>query len=93
MTTWTPQSWRSLPIQQQPSYKDQDLLHRVEQQLHKYPPLVFAQETRDLFSQLGQVAEGQGFYYKVATAPKALTILTRLKFVTPLKYYCKWRWC
>ncbi|MBU2113251.1 MAG: 3-deoxy-7-phosphoheptulonate synthase, partial [Gammaproteobacteria bacterium] len=45
MTTWTPQSWRSLPIQQQPSYQDQQLLHRVEQQLHKYPPLVFAQET------------------------------------------------
>ena len=61
MTTWTPQSWRSLPIQQQPSYQDQQLLHRVEQQLHKYPPLVFAQETRDLFSQLGNVAQGNGF--------------------------------
>ena len=61
MTTWTPQSWRSFPIQQQPSYQDKELLQRIEQQLHKYPPLVFAQETRALFSQLGQVAEGQGF--------------------------------
>ncbi|CAM5225745.1 hypothetical protein ALON55S_08715 [Alishewanella longhuensis] len=61
MTTWTPQSWRNLPIQQQPQYQDQQLLAQVEQQLHKYPPFVFAQETRDLFSQLGQVAEGNGF--------------------------------
>ena len=61
MTTWTPQSWRAFPIQQQPHYDDQALLASVEQQLHKYPPLVFAQETRDLFSQLGQVAEGNAF--------------------------------
>lgn len=61
MTTWTPQSWRGMPIQQQPNYNDRQLLQQVEQQLHKYPPLVFAQEARDLFSQLGQVAQGQGF--------------------------------
>ena len=61
MTTWTPQSWRAFPIQQQPHYDNQALLSTVEQQLHKYPPLVFAQETRDLFSQLGQVAEGKAF--------------------------------
>jgi 3-deoxy-7-phosphoheptulonate synthase len=61
VTTWTPQSWRAFPIQQQPHYDDQALLASVEQQLHKYPPLVFAQETRDLFSQLGQVAEGNAF--------------------------------
>ena len=61
MTTWTPQSWRALPIQQQPSYDDLNLLANVEQQLHSFPPLVFAQETRDLFSQLGQVAEGKAF--------------------------------
>ncbi|MDZ7903531.1 MAG: 3-deoxy-7-phosphoheptulonate synthase class II [Rheinheimera sp.] len=48
-------------MQQQPHYEDQALLAQVEQQLHKYPPLVFAQETRDLFSQLGQVAEGKAF--------------------------------
>ena len=61
MNTWTPQSWRALPIQQQPSYDDLSLLANVEQQLHSFPPLVFAQETRDLFSQLGQVADGKAF--------------------------------
>ena len=61
MSIWTPQSWRNFPIQQQPSYQDQELLKTVEKNLHKYPPLVFAQETRELYKQLGQVAEGQGF--------------------------------
>ncbi|MDP4528669.1 3-deoxy-7-phosphoheptulonate synthase class II [Alkalimonas delamerensis] len=61
MKEWTPQSWRSFPIQQQPSYQDQALVSQIEQQLQKYPPLVFAQETRDLFSQLAQVANGEAF--------------------------------
>ena len=61
MTTWTPDSWRALPIQQQPSYQDPHLLAQIEKQLHRYPPLVFAQETRDLHTQLGQVANGEGF--------------------------------
>ncbi|MGI5310565.1 class II 3-deoxy-7-phosphoheptulonate synthase [Rheinheimera sp. WS51] len=61
MSTWTPHSWRSFPIQQQPSYQDQELLQKVEQQLHRYPPLVFAQESRELYKQLGQVADGKGF--------------------------------
>lgn len=61
MTTWTPQSWRDFPIQQQPHYQDQALLLQTEQQLKTYPPLVFAQETRQLFSQLGDVAAGKAF--------------------------------
>ncbi|MBU2882237.1 3-deoxy-7-phosphoheptulonate synthase class II [Psychrosphaera sp. B3R10] len=61
MSNWTPDSWRQFPIQQQPNYKDQTLLHNVEEQIHSFPPLVFAEETRDLRKQLGDVAEGRGF--------------------------------
>lgn len=61
MKTWTPQSWRAFPIQQQPVYPSILELTDIEHKLQKYPPLVFAQETRSLFSQLGQVAEGKGF--------------------------------
>ncbi len=61
MSIWTPDGWRNFPIQQQPTYKDQTLLSDVEQQLQNFPPLVFAEETRELHRQLGEVAEGRGF--------------------------------
>lgn len=61
MSQWQPDSWRSKPIQQQPTYQDQDHLKQVENTLKSYPPLVFAEETRELYRQLGQVAEGKGF--------------------------------
>ncbi|MBU2918667.1 3-deoxy-7-phosphoheptulonate synthase class II [Psychrosphaera sp. F3M07] len=61
MSIWTPDGWRNFPIQQQPTYKDQTLLSNVEQQLQSFPPLVFAEETRELHRQLGEVAEGRGF--------------------------------
>ncbi|ALS98531.1 class II 3-deoxy-7-phosphoheptulonate synthase [Lacimicrobium alkaliphilum] len=61
MTQWQPDSWRKLPIQQQPTYQDKLKLQDAEQRLAKYPPLVFAAEARDLYRQLGDVAEGKGF--------------------------------
>ncbi|GGD52898.1 class II 3-deoxy-7-phosphoheptulonate synthase [Lacimicrobium alkaliphilum] len=61
MTQWQPDSWRKLPIQQQPTYQDQTHLKDAEQRLAKYPPLVFAAEARELYRQLGDVAEGKGF--------------------------------
>jgi 3-deoxy-7-phosphoheptulonate synthase len=61
VNSWTPQSWRQFPIKQQPLYTDPTVLGQSEAKLRGYPPLVFAQETRDLFSLLGNVAEGKGF--------------------------------
>ena len=61
MTVWTPDSWRNFPIKQQPSYKDTQKLLAVEEQIHSFPPLVFAEETRELYRQLGEVAQGRGF--------------------------------
>ena len=61
MSQWQPDSWRAKPILQQPIYEDKQHLALVEQKLKSYPPLVFAAETRDLFKQLGAVAEGKGF--------------------------------
>ena len=56
-----PSSWRNFPIGQQPEYPDAARLARVEQQLRELPPLVFAQEIRDLKQSLAQVAAGRGF--------------------------------
>lgn len=61
MSIWTPDSWRAFPIQQQPTYQDEQALLNVESQIQSFPPLVFAEETRELYRQLGEVAEGRGF--------------------------------
>lgn len=54
-------SWRNFPIRQQPVYPDADALRAAETRLRALPPLVFAQEIRDLKHHLGQIARGDGF--------------------------------
>ncbi|MFW8589322.1 class II 3-deoxy-7-phosphoheptulonate synthase [Glaciecola sp. 2405UD65-10] len=61
MSEWSIDSWQKKPILQQPTYKDQALLKDVEGKLASYPPLVFAEETRQLYKQLGDVSQGKGF--------------------------------
>ena len=58
---WTPDSWRSFPIEQQPAWPDAAAVEAVEAQLKTYPPLVFAGEARRLKAQLADVAEGRAF--------------------------------
>jgi 3-deoxy-7-phosphoheptulonate synthase len=60
-TTWSPESWRSLPIVQVPEYPDAAVLKDVEGRLATFPPLVFAGEARELKKALGEVAKGEGF--------------------------------
>jgi len=59
--SWQPDSWRTFPILQVPEYPDQGVLNKVEQKLAEKPPLVFAGEVQNLRSQLGHVANAQGF--------------------------------
>jgi 3-deoxy-7-phosphoheptulonate synthase len=59
--SWSPDSWRSFPIQQQPTWPDEGDLDRALKQIHGYPPLVFAGEARSLQSGLAQVAAGNAF--------------------------------
>ncbi|WP_413992963.1 class II 3-deoxy-7-phosphoheptulonate synthase [Labrys okinawensis] len=58
---WTPQSWRSKPIQQAPAYPDEKALGDVEATLATFPPLVFAGEARKLKRELAKVAKGEAF--------------------------------
>jgi 3-deoxy-7-phosphoheptulonate synthase len=60
-TTWTPESWRKLPIEQVPHYEDAAKLASVEATLKGFPPLVFAGEARKLKRKLAKVSEGKGF--------------------------------
>ncbi len=59
--TWTKTNWRSKPRIQMPTYTDPAKLAAVEAQLAKYPPLVFAGETRTLRQQLAAVSRGEAF--------------------------------
>ncbi|MFN0263014.1 class II 3-deoxy-7-phosphoheptulonate synthase [Tepidamorphus sp. 3E244] len=58
---WSPESWRDKPIVQVPEYLDEDALTRVEGELKRFPPLVFAGEARRLKRDLGRVAKGEAF--------------------------------
>ncbi|WP_151669732.1 class II 3-deoxy-7-phosphoheptulonate synthase [Nitrincola schmidtii] len=61
MENWSPDSWRSKPIVQQPVYPDTDALAAVEKQLSSFPPLVFAGEIRSLTRSLAKVSAGEAF--------------------------------
>jgi len=59
--SWTPSSWRTFPIKQQPTYPDQERLKEVEAKLSLYPPLIFAGEARTLKENLAKVGRGEAF--------------------------------
>lgn len=59
--SWSPDSWRSLPVVQVPNYPDKKAVAEVEKQLAGYPPLVFAGEARALTKHLGDVSKGEAF--------------------------------
>jgi 3-deoxy-7-phosphoheptulonate synthase len=59
---WTPASWRQRPAKHIPSdYPDMEALARVEGELRRMPPLVFAGEARRLKRLLGDVSAGKAF--------------------------------
>jgi 3-deoxy-7-phosphoheptulonate synthase len=58
---WSPESWRSKPVEQAPVYPDGAALADVERQLAGYPPLVFAGEARKLKRALGKAMAGEAF--------------------------------
>ncbi len=58
---WSPETWRSRPVEQAPEYPDLEDLHRVEKELRACPPLVFAGEARKLRQKLADVADGKAF--------------------------------
>mmetsp|Transcript_5055 Transcript_5055/g.14647 ORF Transcript_5055/g.14647 Transcript_5055/m.14647 type:complete len:91 (-) Transcript_5055:12-284(-) len=45
---WSPSSWRTKESKQIPEYPDPEALEKVEEQLSKCAPLVFAGEVRNL---------------------------------------------
>lgn len=58
---WSPDSWRSMPIEQVPVYADPSALAGIEGRIATYPPLVFAGEARKLKEGLASAAAGESF--------------------------------
>ncbi len=61
MTDWSPQSWQSKTVIQQPVYPDQNALSEVVAQLAQLPPLVSSWEVENLKHQLAEAAQGKRF--------------------------------
>lgn len=60
-TNWTPDSWQSRPIMQQPTYTDEVLAQKVLKKIEILPPLVFSGEVDNLREQLAKVCIGESF--------------------------------
>jgi 3-deoxy-7-phosphoheptulonate synthase len=58
---WTPDSWKSFPIKQQPEYDDPKALESVYQELRSVPPLVTPHEINKLKGELALAAQGKAF--------------------------------
>ena len=61
MKKWTLNSWTKFPAKHLPKYVDEKELDLVLGKIQKYPPLVFAGETRSLKKSLAEVVEGKAF--------------------------------
>ncbi|WP_019833499.1 class II 3-deoxy-7-phosphoheptulonate synthase [Sphingomonas sp. PR090111-T3T-6A] len=60
-TAWAPESWREFEARQLPDYPDPAALAAAEDQISRFPPLVFAGEARALTAELAEVAAGKAF--------------------------------
>jgi 3-deoxy-7-phosphoheptulonate synthase len=58
---WSPTSWQSRPVTQQPVYPDAAAVARVIEQLSRLPPLVSSWEVETLKQQLAEAAHGERF--------------------------------
>lgn len=58
---WSPKSWQSKLVKQQPVYPDQAKLQETLRRLAKLPPLVTSWEIERLKKQLADAAEGKAF--------------------------------
>jgi 3-deoxy-7-phosphoheptulonate synthase len=61
---WSPDSWRTKPLEQAPVYLDAAALADVERQLSTFPPLVFAGEARKLKVLLAKASKGEAFLFQ-----------------------------
>jgi 3-deoxy-7-phosphoheptulonate synthase len=59
--SWSPSSWREMPIKQVPTYPDEAKLHQVEEELRKSLPLVYTGECEQLKKLIARASRGEAF--------------------------------
>jgi len=64
MKNWKPNSWRTKTGKHLPVYENENKLNEVLKEINKFPPLVFAGESRTLKQMLGEVSEGKAFLFQ-----------------------------
>lgn len=70
---WAVNSWRNLPIKQQPIYDNSASLSAAEKQLSNFPPLVSVDEIEKLKAELALVAKGQAFLLQGGDCAESFT--------------------
>ena len=69
---WTPSSWRTRPVTQQPDWPE-PALHAAIEELRTIPPLVFAGEARSLTESLALASEGKAFVLQAGDCAEAFS--------------------
>ena len=99
--SWSPDSWRSKPLEQRITYPDLDALRSVLAELAKLPPLVTSWEVEALKQQLAEASRGERFLLQggdcsesfddcqAAIIASNLKVLLKMSFV--LIYGCRKR--
>ncbi|NBV06495.1 MAG: 3-deoxy-7-phosphoheptulonate synthase class II [Proteobacteria bacterium] len=70
---WQVNSWRNLPIKQQPTYENQESLKAAEKQLSNFPPLVSFDEVEKLKTELASVSKGEAFLLQGGDCAESFT--------------------
>ena len=72
MKKWNLNSWKKLPAKHLPVYQDKEELDLVLSKIKKYPPLVFAGESRSLKKHYQKLLKVKHFYFKGEIVQKVL---------------------
>ena len=85
MTSWTPDSWRARPIQQQPRYEDPAAVEAALDTVRHLPPLVAAGEVDALRERLARASRGEAFVLQGGDCAESFAECTRGPIEAKLK--------
>jgi len=84
-TTWSPNSWQSKAVAQQPIYRDAVALNQSLQALQQLPPLVVSWEVDELHSRLAAAQKGQAFVLQGGNCAESFDDCASERIVEQLK--------
>lgn len=84
-TNWTPESWKSRPVQQLPDYDDNQEIQRVYSELKSYPPLITSWEVQSLRENLRKASEGKAFIMQGGDCAETFSNCSAPQIVNQLK--------